>query len=156
VRYLRGARTPPGCPYREGIVHVGDPFRYAIRPIPAAFRALLTPANAASPSEPAPHAGQAGNSYAFGINSAAQVVGWSETPDGVRAFLYSNGTMTNLGSLGGWHSSGLAINETADIAGYICTTNGAEGILFTNGQVIAAGSPYNLCILGLTGGRLGV
>ena len=48
---------------------------------------------------------------AFGINDSGQVVGYSTNADGhERAFLYSNGTMIDLGTLGGLSSQARAIN----------------------------------------------
>jgi probable HAF family extracellular repeat protein len=40
-------------------------------------------------------------SYANGINAAGQVVGFSDASTGDRAFLWQNGSMTNLGDLPG-------------------------------------------------------
>src|SRR5436309_1474499 len=50
-----------------------------------------------------------------GINNAGQVVGWAS---GGRAFLYSNGQMTDLGALGGSASYGFDINNAGQVTGY--------------------------------------
>ncbi len=60
------------------------------------------------------------NSYATGINANGQVVGQSfNTVDFTgHGFLYSNGVMTDLGTLGGSASSADGINAAGQIAGY--------------------------------------
>lgn len=60
-------------------------------------------------------------SIAWGINNAGQVIGESlSTDNNYRAFLYSNGTMTNLGTqLGGVSSSASAINNVGEIVGIV-------------------------------------
>ncbi len=69
------------------------------------------------------------SSYAYGINSSGQVVGWTDIgdiSDGNRvehAFLYSGLTMTDLNSLidpsSGWElDSAQAINDAGQIVGY--------------------------------------
>lgn len=60
-----------------------------------------------------------GVSYAYGINASGQVTGCaapsiSATPS---AFLYSNGTMTDLGSIGGFYSCGQSINASGEVTG---------------------------------------
>lgn len=57
-------------------------------------------------------------SYANAINSNGQVVGYADTNSGSRhAFLYSNGVMSDLGSLGG-DSYAKAINDSGQVVGY--------------------------------------
>jgi probable HAF family extracellular repeat protein len=60
------------------------------------------------------------SSEGFGINEAGDAVGWADGPDGLRkAFLYRDGTMTDLtGLLGGVGSSAaIAINNRGQIIG---------------------------------------
>lgn len=56
---------------------------------------------------------------AFGINDAGQVVGWALTTEGyTHAFLYSAGTMSDLGALSGGNlSEATAINAGGQIVG---------------------------------------
>ena len=71
-----------------------------------------------------------GDTYAYGINNLGQIVGQSEvlgTPSTPHAFVYSNGVMTDLGTLGSGAfaptSSGQAINNQGQIAGYTTVSN---------------------------------
>jgi probable HAF family extracellular repeat protein len=68
-------------------------------------------------------------SWAWGVNSLGQVVGWSEIEPGsdVRhAFLWEKGTMTDLGTLGCEHSMAYAINALGQVVGKSATASGAE------------------------------
>jgi probable HAF family extracellular repeat protein len=88
------------------------------------------------------------NSWAYGINSAGQVVGDSITASGAdHAFLYSNGTMTDLNSLidprSGWTlETASAINNKGEIVGVGLNANGqTDGFLLTmpNAALTAGG-----------------
>ncbi|MCW3050985.1 MAG: hypothetical protein JWN14_155 [Chthonomonadales bacterium] len=58
-------------------------------------------------------------SYATAINKSGQVVGYSSTPTGQSAFLYSNGVMSGIGPTGpGISSQANGINDKGDIVGY--------------------------------------
>lgn len=59
-------------------------------------------------------------SHAWDINDVGQVVGYSDTDLGSRAFLWSNGQMTNLGALptNDPNSAATAINNAGKIAGH--------------------------------------
>ncbi len=63
-----------------------------------------------------------GDSYGMAINDAGQVTGSA----GGRAFLYANGAMLDLGTLGGgtW-SAGYSVNNNGQVAGYAMRANGS-------------------------------
>jgi probable HAF family extracellular repeat protein len=60
------------------------------------------------------------SSEASALNNAGHVVGWSTVAGGaVRAFLYRDGAMANLGALpGGSASYATAVNDLAQVVGY--------------------------------------
>lgn len=83
------------------------------------------------------------NSIARGINDSGQVVG-----DNGRAFLFSGGTTTDLGTLpGGNNSSATAINNAGQVVGYSGSNNGNRAFLYSNGTMtdlgIIPGSIYS-------------
>jgi probable HAF family extracellular repeat protein len=65
-----------------------------------------------------------GSSIGFDLNNAGQVAGHSQLTNGAwRAFLYSGGTMTNLGTLpGGDYSSARGINNGGQVVGTALTS----------------------------------
>ena len=68
-------------------------------------------------------------SAAFAINSSGQVAGWSRLPDNVtsHAFRWSDGTLQDLGTLGGdGQSIGRAIDEDGRVVGGATTSSGEE------------------------------
>jgi len=90
-----------------------------------ALASLILPAAvAAAPAYVAVPLGNLGGAsiYGTGINARGQISGWADT-DGSgaahrHAFLYSDGVLTNLGTLaGGTQSFGYAINDAAQVAG---------------------------------------
>jgi probable HAF family extracellular repeat protein len=82
-------------------------------------------------------------SYGFGINAGGQVVGVSPTSTGQEhAFLYRNGTMTDLGTLEGGEASGArAINQSGDVAGNSGTADGTvHAVLWRQGVITDLGT----------------
>ena len=81
------------------------------------------------------------NSYAYGINNRGEVVGYWIQADGTRAFLYSGGGLTDLGSLGGTNHYALNINSSGQVVGFGENgTNGARAFLFSNGSLTNLGA----------------
>ena len=51
------------------------------------------------------------------------------------AFLYTNGQLTNLGTLGGEYGQGRSINSSGQVAGYSTLASGAyRAFLYSGGQ----------------------
>lgn len=75
-------------------------------------------------------------SYAYGINNAGQVAGYASTADGItHAFVWQNGTMQDLGDLGGGISVAFGINNAGQVVGYSATPDG-----FTHAFVWSSGT----------------
>ena len=63
-------------------------------------------------------------SEARGINASGQVVGVSYASyDNYHAFLYSNGAMADLGTLGGSESKAFGINASGQVVGWSSTSS---------------------------------
>jgi probable HAF family extracellular repeat protein len=82
------------------------------------------------------------DSIAWAINDRGQVVGTSSTPaGGQHAFLWQDGIVTDLGTLGGLFSAARAINNRGQIVGVAEDANGdAHAVLWENGAIIDLGT----------------
>jgi probable HAF family extracellular repeat protein len=77
-----------------------------------------------------------GWTYARGINNRGKITGetFSNTLGSYRAFLYSNGIMTDLGTLGGSGSAGSSINDSGVVTGGAQISNGDyHAFTYSNG-----------------------
>ena len=83
----------------------------------------------------------ASGSIPTAINDVGQVVGYSnvnpsvDPNDDVHAFLYSNGTMTDLGTLDGGNSYATGINDEGQISGYANVPGTNPNVPFNNAFV---------------------
>jgi probable HAF family extracellular repeat protein len=86
------------------------------------------------------------HSSAIGLNERGQVIGWSskargrdeELPPKPRAFLWQEGEMRDLGTLGGKYSIAYAINEAGQVVGQSQTANGLwHAFVWQNGKMTA-------------------
>lgn len=82
------------------------------------------------------------DSQAFGINTSGQIAGFAFIPPDYpqRAVLYSGGTQTDLGTLGGTESVAYAINASGQIVGHAKTPNNADQHAF----LYSGGAMYDL------------
>ncbi|MBK9602707.1 MAG: HAF repeat-containing protein [Anaerolineales bacterium] len=81
-------------------------------------------------------------SWANDINENGVIVGASDSASGeVHAFMFSRGTMTDLGTLGGANSDAMAINNKGQIVGTSETATGANHVfLWQKGVMIDIGT----------------
>jgi len=89
------------------------------------------------------------SSYPTGLNNSGQVVGQSQTAAGLYdAFLYSNGVMQDLGTLGGkGRIVAYGINNSGQVVGSAPIASGYDDVfLYSNGVM------HDLGTLGLSGG----
>ncbi|MGA7754736.1 MAG: hypothetical protein WCB05_18035 [Candidatus Sulfotelmatobacter sp.] len=77
-----------------------------------------------------------GYSVAKGVNLTGEVTGaaGSTSTDSSEVFLYSKGTMTNLGTLGGNSGIGNGINSSGQIAGYSVNSKNTYRAFTTSGE----------------------
>ena len=81
--------------------------------------------------------------FGAGINDLGQVVGYSYNGSTLRPFIYSNGTISDLGSIpGATESYALSINNAGQVTGYVITGQGgwpSWATLWQNGTVTNLG-----------------
>lgn len=81
---------------------------------------------------------------AQGINNAGQIVGWYMATNEWtnRAFLYSDGMLTDIGSLGGYQIWANAINDAGQIVGWsgLYGRPGVHAFLYANGAMTDIGT----------------
>ncbi len=115
--------------------------------VPAVAVVAAAGASAATSGYTITDLGSLGNgALGYGINADGQVTGGSYTSQSVQvqcpphqyggpkkcyvhpehAFLWSNGSMSDLGTLGGQNSAGLAVNLSGQVAGWSDTKNGGS------------------------------
>jgi probable HAF family extracellular repeat protein len=84
-------------------------------------------------------------SYALGVNSGGQVVGYSSSPSGVtRATLWNHERVIDLGTLPGYTSSrATGINNRGTIVGYASSASGSEQAVVWSGGVPAPLPPLS-------------
>jgi probable HAF family extracellular repeat protein len=82
---------------------------------------------------------------ATGINNSGEVVGNGDNSASLeRAWKFQNGTMTDIGTLGGAQASATAINSSGQIVGSAGTsTGGWDGFLYSGGKMTDLGPNIN-------------
>ena len=106
-----------------------------------AITLMVAQAAAAAPSLQLIDLGTLGGSYsvAIDLNAHGQVVGTSGlAAGGSHAFLWENGTLTDLGTLGG-DSLAVAVNEGGQVIGRSMTGSGEHAFLWEDGQMTSLG-----------------
>ena len=70
------------------------------------------------------------------INNLGQVAGYGIFDGKMRAFLYADGSVTILGTLGGGNSSGWGINDSGQVAGWADVVGGnGHAFRYSDGQM---------------------
>jgi len=106
------------------------------------FQALT--AWAAPPKYSAVDLGTLGGQTApLGINDKGDVVGYSLVAGNPHAFLYSNGAIQDLGTLGGTQSTGFSVNHFGQVVGVANPLNSVftNALLFSGGVMADLGLP---------------
>ncbi|HPD30329.1 MAG TPA: DUF3466 family protein [Phycisphaerae bacterium] len=75
------------------------------------------------------------------MNNAGEIVGWAVANNVYQGFLYANGLMISLGSLGGQGCQAHGINDARQVVGAAATATGQEhAFIYTGGQMIDLGT----------------
>jgi probable HAF family extracellular repeat protein len=108
----------------------------------ACFLSTALPATAQSYRVTRLGPGDAIRSSATAINDAGQVLGQVQDSNGdLRSFLYSHGTLQDLGTLGGRMSQAYRINDSGEVVGYSQTAAGEyRAFRYTNGTMTDLGA----------------
>jgi probable HAF family extracellular repeat protein len=81
-------------------------------------------------------------SVAYALNESAQVVGYADLSSAYQAFLYSNGVMNHLGTLGYYQSGAFDINDHSQVVGILMDGTGhATAFLYADGTLYDLGAP---------------
>ncbi len=94
-------------------------------------------------------------SYAYGLNLSGDIVGQSDTqylnPNGgpshsTHAFLWNNGTMSDLGAIAGnaYDSVAYSVNDSHEVVGSTTTISSVDGSQLTRAFIYTGGTMYNL------------
>ncbi len=102
-----------------------------------------------------------GNTNAWKINNQGQIIGWAQIPTGdggtvVHSWLYQDGVMTDLGTLGGegTYSYACGINNLGQVVGYSTTDSGEMHAVLWNRVAAPVPEPATVALMGL--GVLGI
>jgi probable HAF family extracellular repeat protein len=77
------------------------------------------------------------------INSSGNVVGYGQVGGSFHAFFWSQGVMTDLGTMGGSQAVAYGLNDAGQITGEVLTSHGIDTYIYTNGSVLDLGQPTN-------------
>src|ERR1043165_6932146 len=102
----------------------------------------LVAAGSVSSGAPAYAVTELGTVDGYAMNNTGQVAGVSYSVAGLQqAFLYSNGALGVLGTLGGPEAGALGLNNAGQVVGWSDTTNGVEhAFLYSAGTMADLGT----------------
>jgi probable HAF family extracellular repeat protein/autotransporter-associated beta strand protein len=78
-----------------------------------------------------------GNSYATALNTGGTIAGWAYNSSGyANAFIYANGALANIGTLGGPESYAAGINDSGTVVGVSLNSNNDDhAFAYANGTM---------------------